>query len=195
VAQYDAIFGVTTAYVPVESQGGSGTAGSHWSDSLFNNELMTGYINSGKLNPLSKVTVGSLQDLGYTVNYAAADAYTAGASLRGNVLSSSTTVSSSAHLNASDSVSIGQTLIVADLATTHSFVVQTGAGVFSVGSNSETFAVPRTNTDGSAADDSTSSVAPFDTNNRASHNADVSSNSQTINQLMSNLKWSFDGLQ
>ena len=76
VAQYDALFGVTTAYVPVEAGGGSGTAGSHWSDSVFGNELMTGYINAGVMNPLSRVTIGSLQDLGYTVNYAAADPYT-----------------------------------------------------------------------------------------------------------------------
>ncbi len=76
VAQYDALFGVTTAYVPVEAGGGSGTAGSHWSDSVFGNELMTGYINVGVMNPLSRVTIGSLQDLGYTVNYAAADPYT-----------------------------------------------------------------------------------------------------------------------
>ena len=35
---------------------------------------MTGYI-SGTSNPLSIMTIGSLQDMGYRVNYAAANAY------------------------------------------------------------------------------------------------------------------------
>lgn len=34
---------------------------------------MTEYIGSS--NPLSRMTIGSLQDLGYQVNYGAADAY------------------------------------------------------------------------------------------------------------------------
>ena len=38
---------------------------------------MTGYI-SGVPDPLSTVTVGALQDMGYTVNYSAADPYTLG---------------------------------------------------------------------------------------------------------------------
>ncbi len=129
VAQYDAIFGVTTAYVPVESHGGSGTAGSHWSDSLFNNELMTGYINSGKANPLSKVTVGSLQDLGYTVNYAAADAYTAGGALRSNVQVASSGTGNSAHLTAIFTAVIGQASPTAESSSAQSFKVQTGANL------------------------------------------------------------------
>jgi len=36
---------------------------------------MTGYIDQGS-NPLSVVSVAAEQDLGYTVNYDAADAYT-----------------------------------------------------------------------------------------------------------------------
>ena len=62
--------------VPVENPGGSGTAGSHWRDSVFRTELMTGYAEpAGVAMPISRITVGSLQDLGYTVNYAAADPY------------------------------------------------------------------------------------------------------------------------
>src|SRR5262249_31094748 len=38
-------------------------------------EVMTGYLNNGT-NPLSRVTVASLADLGYQVNMNAADAYT-----------------------------------------------------------------------------------------------------------------------
>ena len=63
--------------VPLETGGGAGTAGSHWSESVFGNELMTGFI-SGAPDPLSTVTVGALQDMGYTVNYSAADPYTLG---------------------------------------------------------------------------------------------------------------------
>jgi hypothetical protein len=75
VAAYNAIFGTNVTGVPVENSGGSGTRDAHWRESTFNNEIMTGYINSGS-NPLSRVTVASLADLGYSVNIAAADAYT-----------------------------------------------------------------------------------------------------------------------
>jgi hypothetical protein len=66
--------GGTGAFVPLETTGGPGTAGAHWSDAVFGNELMTGFI-SGAHNPLSILTIGSLQDQGYSVNYAAADPY------------------------------------------------------------------------------------------------------------------------
>ena len=62
--------------VPLETGGGSGTALVHWSKSVFDNELMTGFVEAaGVAMPLSIVTIGSLQDLGYTVDYNAADAY------------------------------------------------------------------------------------------------------------------------
>ncbi|MCX7421444.1 MAG: hypothetical protein NT013_18130 [Planctomycetia bacterium] len=124
VAQYNAIFDTTSAYVPVESRGGSGTRGSHWSDSTFNNELMTGYINSGKANPLSKVTIGSLQDLGYTVNYAAADAYTAGSAVRTNVQFASASGSSSANLFGMLTSRLGQTRETIQSVQHQSIVVQ-----------------------------------------------------------------------
>ncbi len=60
--------------VPVENGGGSGTADSHWRESIFDAELMTGYIESpGVLMPLSKMTIASMLDLGYAVSYAGAD--------------------------------------------------------------------------------------------------------------------------
>ncbi|BDP42331.1 zinc metalloendopeptidase [Deinococcus aetherius] len=74
VREYRA-FGGTLSTVPVENQGGSGTAGAHWRETTFKNELMTGYLNSGVKNPLSRLSIGSLQDMGYAVNYGAADAY------------------------------------------------------------------------------------------------------------------------
>jgi len=60
--------------VPVENTGGSGTRNSHWRDSVFEAELMTGFVNVGG-NPMSRVTIASLQDLGYQVNMAAAQPY------------------------------------------------------------------------------------------------------------------------
>ncbi|HEY9015267.1 MAG TPA: leishmanolysin-related zinc metalloendopeptidase [Gemmatimonadales bacterium] len=61
--------------VPVEDEGGVGTADSHWRESVFGNELMTGFVSDG-LNPLSRVTVASLGDLGFEVNEAGADQFT-----------------------------------------------------------------------------------------------------------------------
>ncbi|MET7619256.1 leishmanolysin-related zinc metalloendopeptidase [Streptomyces sp. NPDC005408] len=60
--------------VPVESTGGPGTADSHWRETVFHNELMSGFVGSPG-NPLSRVTVASLQDLGYEVDIEAAEAY------------------------------------------------------------------------------------------------------------------------
>src|SRR5262245_11564710 len=61
---------------PLETTGGSGTAFVHWSEAVFDNELMTGFAESpGVSMPLSIVTIGGLQDLGYTVDYSAADPY------------------------------------------------------------------------------------------------------------------------
>jgi hypothetical protein len=71
---FDAIGGApyTGAKVPLEDTGGQGTADSHWRESIFGNELMTGFVSGGQ-NPLSAVTVASLADLGYVVDEQAAD--------------------------------------------------------------------------------------------------------------------------
>jgi hypothetical protein len=61
--------------VPVENTGGQGTRDGHWRESVFDSELMTGFAESSGPMPFSQLTVGSLADLGYTVNPAAADAY------------------------------------------------------------------------------------------------------------------------
>ena len=63
----------TASSIPLERTGGSGTAGGHWSEKVFDNELMTGYAN-GTL-AMSKMTIASLRDLGYTVDYSKADSY------------------------------------------------------------------------------------------------------------------------
>jgi hypothetical protein len=62
------------ANVPVENTGGPGTRDSHWRETVFRNELMSGFI-AAPGNPLSRMTVASLQDLGYTVDLSAAEPY------------------------------------------------------------------------------------------------------------------------
>lgn len=71
--------------IPVEAGGGRGTALSHWRETTFGNELLTGYYSAGG-NVLSVMTVGSLEDLGFVVNRAAADAGLPAASIRGATL-------------------------------------------------------------------------------------------------------------
>lgn len=67
--------------VPVENTGGTGTINSHWRTSVMGRELMQGFaVNTAQ--PLSRITVGSLKDLGYTVNLAGADAFSLTAALR-----------------------------------------------------------------------------------------------------------------
>ena len=55
--------------VPIEGLPcGPGTANSHWDENTFFNELMTGFLNgasSNFINPLSRMTAGAMQDLGY----------------------------------------------------------------------------------------------------------------------------------
>jgi hypothetical protein len=69
---YGALKGGPAQDVPVENEGGEGTAEGHWREILFRNELMSGFI-SAPGNPLSRVTVASLRDLGYQVDLTAAD--------------------------------------------------------------------------------------------------------------------------
>src|SRR5690606_30288103 len=71
-ARWQALGG--TGDVPVEENGVPGTGCSHWDEETFGDELMTGYI--ALATSLSTITIGSLDDLGYEVNYAAADSYT-----------------------------------------------------------------------------------------------------------------------
>ena len=59
--------------VPVEDQGGAGTRDGHWRESIFNTELMTGF--SDPVQQLSRLTIASLKDLTYSVNFSAADSY------------------------------------------------------------------------------------------------------------------------
>lgn len=60
--------------VPVENTGGPGTAEGHWRETVFRNELMSGFI-AAPGNPLSRMTLASLDDLGYVVDLEAAEPY------------------------------------------------------------------------------------------------------------------------
>jgi len=73
IAGYQAVGGRGTT-VPVEEDGGPGTAFGHWDEETFDEELMTGFIALGD-SPLSVMTIGSMQDLGYVVDLAAAERY------------------------------------------------------------------------------------------------------------------------
>ena len=60
--------------LPVGTVCGAGTINAHWKESTFRTELMTGYAGTG--NPLARMSVQALADLGYVVHLGPADAYT-----------------------------------------------------------------------------------------------------------------------
>ena len=60
--------------VPLANVGGPGTRDGHWREEVFAHELMTGFLDTGA-NPISRLTIGAFEDLGYSVDYARADAY------------------------------------------------------------------------------------------------------------------------
>ena len=64
-AEYHEMGGI--GFIPVEQDGGSGTAGSHWDEETFGNELLTGYLNSGT-NYFTEMSAASFADLGYVIN-------------------------------------------------------------------------------------------------------------------------------
>lgn len=61
----DQLYGEPVAVI--EDSGGAGTAGGHWHEDIYTNELMTGYIDN--MNELSKMSYGALDDLGYQIDY------------------------------------------------------------------------------------------------------------------------------
>ncbi|MGF1499748.1 MAG: proprotein convertase P-domain-containing protein [Elainellaceae cyanobacterium] len=67
--------------VPVANTGGPGTRDGHWREVVFGNELLTGFI-SGFFRPISRTSVAAFEDMGYEVNYAAANQYSLPSMLR-----------------------------------------------------------------------------------------------------------------
>ena len=53
--------------VPVEMEGGSGTAGMHWDEEIFGKEIMSSQLNVN--NTFSDLTVAALEDMGYDTYY------------------------------------------------------------------------------------------------------------------------------
>jgi hypothetical protein len=78
ISMFDDIGGTTYVEgekVPVENTGGPGTHNGHWRESVFGPELMTGLF-TGTTTPLSVVTLASLADQGYSVDFTKADPFT-----------------------------------------------------------------------------------------------------------------------
>src|SRR5215831_5402496 len=74
-AEWVKLSGFVPKSLPVENHGGPGTRNSHWRETVFGNELMTGFL-SGATQPLSRMTIASLADLGYKVDLSVADHFT-----------------------------------------------------------------------------------------------------------------------
>ena len=74
-AEWSSLIGAEDLFAaPIANVGGEGSAGGHWRESRLFNELMSPIINPG-VNPLSRLTIASLQDMGYAVDLDAADAF------------------------------------------------------------------------------------------------------------------------
>ena len=68
MAQYAELLGAPEpTEVPIANTGGSGTREGHWREVTFGNELMTGFVGAAG-NPLSRLTIACLEDMGYEVN-------------------------------------------------------------------------------------------------------------------------------
>jgi hypothetical protein len=102
VAEYNRIFRVSASSVPLENSGGAGTRDSHWEESIFDNEIMTGYVESaGVAMPISRITAASLADIGYQVNMNAADPYSRPSGISTAMLTSSSESTSSNQVRSS----------------------------------------------------------------------------------------------
>jgi hypothetical protein len=58
----------------VEEDGGAGTRESHWDEEFFDTEIMTGFAES-VAEQISRLTIGAMEDLFWSVSYSTADAY------------------------------------------------------------------------------------------------------------------------
>lgn len=82
LARYQRDFDPDATFIPIENDGGPGTANGHWEEDtdlvginpdtpyfgeLFNDEILTGFATGSLF--ISDVTIGAFEDLGYQVNY------------------------------------------------------------------------------------------------------------------------------
>lgn len=63
-----------TGNVPLAVSKERGTCG-HWAEGMFRDEIMTPGIDPDQINLISRLTIASMADLGYTVSYSNADSY------------------------------------------------------------------------------------------------------------------------
>ena len=61
--------------VPVQNSGGPGNRDGHWRESVFDHELMTPSLDSGRTQSLSAITIQSMADMGYAVDVTRAESY------------------------------------------------------------------------------------------------------------------------
>jgi len=62
--------------IRLELDFGEGSRCLHWDEFCFQDEVMSTNPAARSVMPISRMTVGTLEDLGYTVNYGAADNFT-----------------------------------------------------------------------------------------------------------------------
>lgn len=74
-AEYQALSGCPVVPLYTTGSPNDGSYCGHWDETCLRAELMTPFINSGVTDPLSRITVASMEDLGYRVDYSKADAY------------------------------------------------------------------------------------------------------------------------
>ena len=64
------------ADIPLTTGVGEGSDSLHWREEVFGNELMTHRLETpGASHPMSELTLASLEDIGWTVDYTVADAF------------------------------------------------------------------------------------------------------------------------
>lgn len=73
--EYNALFGTNALGVHLQDYtAGQGSSFSHFSEPLFGDELMTPFIGETG-SPMSRITIGVMEDIGYKVDYRGAAAY------------------------------------------------------------------------------------------------------------------------
>jgi hypothetical protein len=77
-AEFQLLSGCNNRTIPTESDGDprGGTFCGHWDEECLESELMTGELSRTGTIPLSRLTIATLDDLGYTVDYSSAETFT-----------------------------------------------------------------------------------------------------------------------